>query len=60
MADFPESYDAYRHTVANILETLANLIYLTRLECDDRDKVILYMDLSDERLAALVHLIKGP
>ena len=43
--------------VSNILETLNNLHYLAKQESDNRDKVILYMDMADERLHALFALL---
>jgi hypothetical protein len=44
---------------ANILESLTNLIYLTRLEADNPERVRQYMDLSAERtqaMAIVLHL----
>lgn len=54
----PSHIESSGSRAANILETLTNLIYLTRLEARDPEKVTQYMDLSDERLQALVALLK--
>jgi len=37
----------------NILETLANLLYLAEMEADDPQKVRTYLSLSNERLQAM-------
>jgi hypothetical protein len=42
---------------ANILESLSNLIYLTRLEADHPELVRRYMDISDERISAMVKIL---
>lgn len=43
----------------NILETLANLLYLAEMEADDPQKVRTYVSLSNERLQALIQLLIG-
>jgi hypothetical protein len=44
----------------NILETLANLLYLAEMEADDPQKVRTYLSLSKERLQAMTEvLIRG-
>ena len=44
----------------NILETLANLLYLAELEADDPQKVRKYLSLSNERLQAMTQvLVRG-
>lgn len=47
---------SFRET-SNILECLTNLIYLTRLEADSPDRVRQYMDLSEERMEAVVKVL---
>lgn len=42
---------------ANILESLANLIYLTRLEADRPERVREYMDMSEERMQAMARVL---
>lgn len=42
---------------ANILESLTNLIYLTKLEADRPEQVRFYMDLSAERVQAMVDVL---
>jgi hypothetical protein len=44
----------------NILETLANLLYLAEMEADDPQKVRAYLSLSNERLQAMTEvLVRG-
>jgi hypothetical protein len=44
----------------NILETLANLLYLAEMEADDPQKVRAYLSLSKERLQAMTQvLVRG-
>ncbi len=49
--------DSLQETV-NILESLRNLIYLTRLECDCPELVRRYMEMSDERISAMVAVLQ--
>ena len=54
---FNPEFEPFLSKVFNILETLNNLHYLAKQECDNQDKVILYMDMADERLRALSALL---
>jgi hypothetical protein len=41
-----------------LLETLVNLMYLIRHDCDNSEKVVFYVDLAEksiERMRAIVH-----
>jgi hypothetical protein len=54
--DFSEESWSPQET-ANILESLTNLIYLTRLEADNPERVRKYMDLSAERTEAMARAL---
>jgi hypothetical protein len=43
----------------NILEALANLLYLAEMEADDPQQVRTYLSLSNERLQAMIQLLIG-
>ncbi len=48
--------EQWRET-ANILESLANLIYLTRMEADSPERVRAYMTMSEERMQAIARVL---
>jgi hypothetical protein len=43
----------------NMLETLANLLYLAEMEADDPQKVKTYLSLSTETVQAMSQLLSG-
>jgi hypothetical protein len=45
--------------VTNIIETLANFVYLIRVASDDPDKVRSYAEQSEERIQSLGKLVRG-
>jgi hypothetical protein len=49
----------FMHKVSNPMETLANLIYLTKYEAEDPEKVILYMSLAGEALKSIEDAVKA-
>ena len=61
-SDLPSAPNAEREArdTANLLESLTNLIYLTKLEADRPEQVRHYMDISAERLKAIVEVFHRP
>ena len=57
MKDNATSRRSLRET-EHILESIANLIYLTRLEADHPARVREYMELSEERVNAMVKVLR--
>ncbi len=46
--------------VADISETLLNLIYLTQLEAERPEQVRKYMSLSEDRMRAMIEVLYQP
>ena len=46
------------HEILDRIEVLANLVYLTKHEAANQEKVLMYMAMADKTLASFVDLAK--
>jgi hypothetical protein len=53
-----ERYPDSVHKIFDRIEVLTNLVYLTKHEAANQEKVLMYMSMADETLKSFVDLVK--